>query len=111
MPKFKAAGNNYAHDTIENLQDEKKNPKILRRIRQLAYNIPADRFLNLEEITYLTPNIAREYQKLNQITLRRDLEFLAGKNLLITEKGRYRANFEQLHSYLPESSVAIKRRY
>ena len=103
--------NNYAHDTIENMQDEGKNPKILRRIRQLAYHIPGNRFLSLEEIIILNPIIASDYRKLNQITLRRDLELLAGKKLLIIEKGRYRANHELLHSYLPESSVPIKRHY
>jgi len=93
------------------MQDEGKSQKILRRIRQLAYHIPAGRFCSLDEIAILSPKIAREYRRLNPITLRRDLDLLAEKNLLKTEKSKYCANYELLHSFLPETSVPLKRHY
>jgi Fic family protein len=103
--------NNYVHDVTEKMQDEGKNRKTMQRIRQLAYYIPADRFLGLDEIAILNPKIAGEYLGLNPITLRRDLDLLIGKNLLKTEKNKYCANYGLLHSLLPETSVPIRRHY
>jgi hypothetical protein len=52
-----------------------------------------------------------EYQGLDQKTLRRDLDLLAAKELLIVEKSKYRANFGLLHSLLPETCVTLKRHF
>jgi len=106
-----AAWKNYVHSVIENIQDEGKNSKTLRRIRQLAYYIPADRFCSIAEIRFLNPRITEEYIKLNEITLRRDLDLLVKKRLLTVEKSKYSANHKLLQNFLPESSVQIKRRY
>ena len=103
--------NNYVHDITEKMQDEGKNRKTLQRIRQLAYNIPGDRFCSLEEILVLSSKIAEGYRKLNAMTLRRDLNLLVEKNLLKTEKNKYRTNYELLHSFLPEISVPLRRHY
>jgi Fic family protein len=103
--------NNYVHDVTEKMQDEGKNPNTLRRIRQLAYYIPAGRFYNLEEIALLSPKIAGEYLKYNPITLRRDLDLLVEKELLKTEKNKYRANHELLNNFMPETSIPLKRHY
>jgi Fic family protein len=101
--------NNYVHDVTEKMPG--KNQKILRRIRQLAYHIPADRFCGLDEIRILDIGIAEAYLRLNTITLRRDLDLLAEKELLKTEKGKYRANYELLHNFLPEISAPINVHY
>jgi Fic family protein len=103
--------NNFVHDVTVKMQDEGKNRKILRRMRQLAYGIPADRFYSLDEITYLNPEIADIYLELNQMTLRRDLDLLAEKELLKTEKNKYCANYGLLHDLLAEASVPLKRHY
>ena len=103
--------NNYVHDITEKMQNEGKNRNTLRRIRQLAYHIPADRFYSLDEIRILNTKIAEEYRGLNPITLRRHLDLLAEKELLKQEKNKYRAHYELLHSFLPEASVPIRRRY
>jgi Fic family protein len=103
--------NNYVHDVTEKMQNEGKNRKTLQRIRQLAYHISADKFLSPDEIVILDYKIAEEYLGLNPITLRRDLNLLVEKELLKTEKGKYRANYELLHNLLPETSVPIKRHY
>ena len=101
--------NNYVHDITEKMQG--KSQKTLRRIRQLAYHIPADRFCGPDEIGILNRQIAEDYRRLNPITLRRDLDLLAGINLLKADKNKYRANYEILHSLLPETSVPLKRHY
>lgn len=102
---------NYVHDITEEMQNEKINRKIIQRIRQLAYNIPSDKFYSINEISILNVKIAREYQGLSPITLRRDLELLAEKELLKIEKNKYRANYELLRGFLPEASVPIQRHY
>ena len=107
----KLTWNNYVHDIIEKMQDEGKTPKIIRRLRQLAYYIPADKFYGLEEIMILNPKIAEEYRELNLMTLRRDLALLVDKELLQTEKGKYRANYELLHSLFPGASVPLKKHF
>jgi len=102
---------NYVHDEIEKMQDEGKNLKTMRRIRQLAYYIPADRFYSIDEIKFLNKKIAEEYIKLNEITLRRDLDLLAEEGLLIKERNKYSANYRLLQNFLPGTSVQIKQRY
>ena len=99
---------NYVHDITENMN---KNRETLRRIKQLAYHIPEDKFLSPDEITILNPEIALEYRRLNPITLNRDLMLLVETDLLKKEKGKYRANYELLHSFLPETSVPLMRHY
>jgi Fic family protein len=106
-----ATWKNYVHDVIDEIQNEGKNPTTLRRIRQLAYYIPADRFFSMSEIKFLNPRITEEYIKLNEITLRRDLELLVEKKLLVMEKSKYSANYRLLQNFLPEAGVRIKRHY
>jgi Fic family protein len=103
--------NNYVHGITEKMQEEGKNEKIMRRIRQVAYNIPAGRFYSLDEIAIFNPKIAGIYRGLNPMTLRRDLDLLAEKGLLLNEKNKYCANYGLLHSFLPETSVPLKRHY
>ena len=102
---------NYVHDMTEKMQENEISQKIARRIRQLIYYIPRDRFYSIDEIKILNIKIAEEYQYLNTRTMRRDLELLTEKGLLKVEKNKYRANYELLHGLLPEASVPIRRHY
>ena len=102
---------NYVNNEIEKMSGEGKNRNTLRRLLQLAHNITRDHFYSLDEIKILNIKIAEEYLKLNPITLNRDLDLLAEKKLLIVDKGKYRANYDLLNSFLPETSVPIRRRY
>ena len=107
--QMKSTWNNYVHDIIEKIKG--KNSKSLRRLRQLAYYIPADRFYSLDEIRLLSRGIAEAYINLNQITLRRDLDLLSIMGILKTEKGRYKVNHESLHKFAPNPNNSIKRHY
>ncbi|MDR1596817.1 MAG: Fic family protein [Treponema sp.] len=101
---------NYVHDRIGSLEDE-KNDKILERMRQLAYYIPDKQFLTRDEIRGFHPKIARNYRKLSDLTLRRDLEALLALGLLIREKQKYRTRKESLQMFLPASAAEIHRSY
>jgi hypothetical protein len=100
---------NYIHDITGKMQTDGLSRKTSRRIRQLAYYIPADRFYSTSEIKILHIKIAEEYHGLSPTTLRRDLELLVEKDLLKAEKNRYCSNYELLRSFLPEVSVPIRR--
>jgi len=102
---------NYVHDEIEKIQDEGKSEKTQHRLRHLAYYIPADRFYSLSEIKFINNKITKEYINLNDITLRRDLEYLVDKRLLAAEKNKFRANYGLLQNLLPEASVKIKSHF
>ena len=102
---------NYVQDETEKMRDEGKSEKTLARMRLLAGHIPAGRFYSIDEISILTPGIAKAYRGLNPVTLRRDLEALTERTLLWAEKNRYRANHELLHRFLPETGAALKRHY
>jgi Fic family protein len=109
--RIEVTWNNYVHNETEKMEDEGKNRNTLRRMRQLAYYIPDDRFYSLDEIKILNRKIAEAYKGLNQVTLRRDLALLVKKELLKAEKGKFRANYELLHGFLPETSTPVKRRF
>lgn len=109
--RIEATWNNYVHNETEKMEDDGKNRNTLRRMRQLAYYIPDDRFYHPDEIKILNIKIAEAYSGLNPVTLRRDLDLLVKKELLKTEKGKYRANYELLHGFLPETSTPVKSRY
>jgi Fic family protein len=102
---------NHVHDITEKMQNEERNRKTAKRIRQLAYHLPADRFYSIDEIKILNLKIAMEYKDISPRTLRRDLELLAEKKLLKVEKNKYRANYELLRNLLPEASVIIRKHY
>jgi Fic family protein len=102
---------NYVGDLTEKMQAEEKYRKTARRIKQLACYIPADRFYDIEEIKNLNPKIVGEYHKLSPAALRRDLKLLVEKQLLKTEKNKYRSNYELLHGFLPEATSSINRHF
>jgi len=65
----------------------------------------------MEEIKILNPKIAKEYMKLNWITLRRDLDMLVEKELLIVDKNKFCANYKLLNNFYSKASVQIMRHY
>ena len=103
--------NNYVHDKIEEMRSEGKSQKTLQRLKQLAYSIPGEKYLAIDEIAILNPRIAADYRRLSSLTLRRDLELLTKKDILKTEKNKYRANLQLLYSFLPATSAPIKQHF
>jgi Fic family protein len=101
---------NYVHDTIGSLSGG-KNEKVLERLRQLAYYIPGDRYLPLDEIKIANPKIVRHYRGLSDATLQRDLEILTNLGLLVWEKKKTRTQKEVLQMFLPASAAEIQRSY
>jgi Fic family protein len=103
---------NYVHDKIEEAgKAQNKNEKILRRIRQLAYYIPGDKYYSVSEIRIIHPNITKEYKQLSGLTLSRDIALIQELNLIVEEKRKYRANMDILRAFMPPATTDIRRSY
>jgi Fic family protein len=101
---------NYVHDMIEESgKKQNKSEKILRRIRQLAYYIPADKYYSLSEIRTIHPNITREYKQLSDLTLSRDIALIQEFNLIVEQKRKYRTNMDILRTFMAPAVADIRR--
>jgi hypothetical protein len=101
---------NYVHDRIgESGEEQNKSEKILRRIRQLAYYIPADKYYSLSEIRIIHPNITREYKELSDLTLSRDMALIQKLDLIVEQKRKYRTNKDILRSFTTPATTDIRR--
>jgi Fic family protein len=100
---------NYVHDRIgESGEEQNKSEKILRRIRQLAYYIPADRYYSLSEIRTIHSNIIREYKQLSALTLSRDIVLIQNLGLIVEQKRKYRTNKDILRTFIAPATMDIR---
>jgi hypothetical protein len=103
---------NYVHGVTGELQKtEGKNEKIIQRIRQLAYYLPSDELLAVNQIKTADIHINQVYGGLTRPTIKNDLDLLVKHDLLIEENGKYRSNKEALRSFLPGTSAGITKHY
>jgi Fic family protein len=103
---------NYVHDiTGELRRTEGKNEKIIQRVRQLAYYLPSDGFLAVDQIKNADIHISRAYEGLTRPTLKSDLTLLVKHHLLMEENGKYRSNKETLRAFMPGTSAGITKHY
>jgi Fic family protein len=103
---------NYVHDTTGALQiAKKKNEKIIRRIRQLAYYLPPGKFLTINQIITADVRINQVYGRLSRPTLKSDLDILVKCNLFIEKEGKYRNNQDILRNFIPGTSTGITKHF
>jgi Fic family protein len=103
---------NYVHDTTAELQKaEGKNDKLIRRIRQLAYYLPAAEFLAVNQIKTADIHITQAYEGLTRPTLKSDLDLLVKHQLLMEQNGKYRSGKERLRSFMPGISTGAAKHY
>jgi len=75
---------------------------VYARQRALALALPMDRSFSEDEILLLTADLGRTYANLSSRTLRRDLEELAGMDLVVGVESRFRANTVLLRKQVPQ---------
>jgi Fic family protein len=98
---------NYVHDITEAMQRTgEKNEKVVRRVRQLAYYLPHDRLVPLNEVKTADIAIHQAYEGFTRPTLRNDLELLVKHKLVIAQDGAYRSNKEILRIFMPAGADA-----
>ena len=97
---------NYVHDITEKLQEsEKKSEKIMRRVKTLAYYLPADVFLSVHQIKSYDNHIFQVYNEYTYPTLKSDLDFLVKHNLLVSENEKYRSNKDVLRTMMSNTNI------
>ncbi|NVM23291.1 MAG: Fic family protein [Desulfobacterales bacterium] len=97
--QFNIFWHNYIYESFANVKYTKR--EAFKRKRELMLQMPTDRAFSVNEITLLTPHIAKKYAKIKKPTVLRDLKELRGLNLLIKEGRKYRANVGSLKAMMP----------
>ena len=99
--QFEIAWRTLIHDRFARQGYRKK--RVFRRRRELMLNFPVKETVTLDRLPMRTLDLAREYAKLTETTLLRDVRVLIGMDLVVRDglKGGYRANTELLHRRLP----------
>lgn len=79
--------------------------EVFRRRRTLMLEIPLETEVSIEDISLLTPKIAKVYADKSNRTILRDLNELMELELIIKIGKKYKANIGLLKGYLPESKM------
>jgi cell filamentation protein, protein adenylyltransferase len=83
----------------EYFRDRNSLPEIRRKILVLGLSL-ASKPLSITEITDISPRVAREYARLTDKSLRRDLNLLIKEKLVEKTKDGYRARTEVIFSFI-----------
>ncbi len=94
--QFDIAWTSHVYEVMNKQKIAKQN--VLARRRKLVLEMEIGKCYSTEEISLMSPTVAREYGKLSEATLQRDLTFLEKKCDLIKRDGKsYSANSSVLH--------------
>jgi Fic family protein len=91
--QFRIAWRSYIYDQFA---DKKYHQNVHKRKRDLILNMEMGKLFKLEELAILTPTLAREYAKVTERTLLRDLEDLEAMQLVRKMGHGYITNHELL---------------
>lgn len=97
--QFSIFWHNYIHETFADIKYTKK--EAFKRKRELILQVPTDKCLTIDELTVITPEIAKKYARVTKTTISRDLKELCDINLLKKEGRKFRANIELLKTMIP----------
>ena len=103
--QFAIAWRTLIHERFAKRRYRKKG--VFRRRRDLMLNFPLDSTVSVDRLPLLTLDLAREYAKLTETTLLRDLKVLIDMDLVVRDmrNGGYRANTGLLHRRLPRAAA------
>jgi Fic family protein len=86
---------NFVHEAFRD-----RNTAACIRQRHLVFDLPAGKFTPVNQITELTPRLAREYANKTRKTVSRDLNSLAQEGLIIRTRAGARPNIERMQAFL-----------
>lgn len=86
----------------ERFAEVKYRKDIFKRRRDLALAMPLGMVLNIEQLAILTPKLARQYAKVVERTLQRDLAALINLELIVKSKKGFTPNAFALKFNLPK---------
>lgn len=94
----------YIYDYFD--ENEQWHEAVSKRIRTLILAMHLDKKYKLNEVSEISPAVAKEYAVLSPRTIERDIEKLLSTTLLLKEEEYYRVNIEQIHSrFYPRQKV------
>lgn len=94
---------NYIHEIFAEMKYTKK--EAFKRKRELMLQMPLNKTFDVDELTLLSPRIAKKYARLNRATILRDLKELQQVKLLIKAGRKYKANSEILQYMMPSKKT------
>lgn len=97
--QFAIFWHNFIYEAFADFKYTKKDA--FKRKRDLMLQFPIDREVSVDEITLLTPGIAKNYATVKRSTLLRDLKELQELNLLLKVGRKYKANTRILRALMP----------
>jgi len=97
--QFDIFWHDYIYETFAEIKYTKK--EAFKRKRQLILQMPPDKAYTIDELTEITPEIAKKYAKVTKTTVSRDLKELCDIKLLIKKGRKYKANIEILKPMIP----------
>jgi predicted transcriptional regulator len=68
-------------------------------------SMPIDSAFSVDEITMLTPRLAKRYAKVSKVTVLRDLKELQELNLIVKDKRKYQAKTGVLKAMMPSKKA------
>jgi Fic family protein len=95
----------FIYETLDSKKVSGKSKAIIKRRRTLAINFPVDRFYTIDELLNTIPAVIKEYAKLSQFTLKRDLSELERLQLVAKKEDRYTGNIGILKGLMPRRKV------
>ena len=102
--QFNVAWRTLIYDRFARLRYRKK--QVFKRRRELMLNFPLNEAVRLEKLTGLPLRLAREYSRLTETTLLRDVRVLINMDLVVQdEEGCYRAHTDLLHRRMRASTA------
>jgi hypothetical protein len=94
---------NYIYEAFSDFKYTKK--EAFKRKRELMLSMPIDSAFSVDEITMLTPRLAKRYAKVSKVTVLRDLKELQELNLIVKDKRKYQAKTGVLKAMMPSKKV------
>jgi Fic family protein len=97
--QFEMAWRSFVYDKFADRRYTKRN--VFKRRRELMLSFPVGQQLTMDELSLVTPNLARAYAQLSERTLSRDLQVLEEMDLVERDGKRFRARGETLKIRIP----------
>ncbi len=94
---------NYIYETFADVKYTKKDA--FKRKRDLMLQFPINEEVSVDDVTLLTPDIAKRYATVKRTTVLRDLKELERLNLLLKVGRKYIANTRILKALMPSKKV------
>lgn len=93
----------YIYESFSDIKYTKKSA--FKRKRELILSMPINKEFDVDQITELTPIVAKKYATVNRATVLRDLKELQELNLLVKAGRKYTPNTKILKAMMPSKKA------